>query len=124
MVAAFHSSAPSLALPLKQVEPLIDDRVREVHVGMSNRGHNYMGNASIHVDKRQRGKTPKALWKRMKHRAAVEPSIGHLKNEHRLKRNRLSGGDGRQAGDSRRVSRSECGDRSVEAAVGVSCLGN
>jgi IS5 family transposase len=27
----------------------------------------------------------------MKHRAAVEPSIGHLKTEHRLERNRLKG---------------------------------
>jgi IS5 family transposase len=27
----------------------------------------------------------------MKHRAAVEPSIGHLKAEHRLERNRLKG---------------------------------
>jgi IS5 family transposase len=27
----------------------------------------------------------------MKHRAAVEPSNGHLKNEHRLERNRLNG---------------------------------
>lgn len=30
----------------------------------------------------------------MKHRAAVEPSIGHLKTEHRLERNRLKGADG------------------------------
>ena len=50
-----------------------------------------MGNATIHVDKRQRGRTPKALWKRIKRRAAVEPSIGQLKNEHRLERNRLKG---------------------------------
>lgn len=27
----------------------------------------------------------------MKRRAAVEPSIGHLKNKHRLDRNRLKG---------------------------------
>jgi len=27
----------------------------------------------------------------MKRRAAVEPSIGHLKSEHRLERNRLKG---------------------------------
>ena len=27
----------------------------------------------------------------MKRRAAVEPTIGHLKNEHRLERNRLRG---------------------------------
>jgi IS5 family transposase len=30
----------------------------------------------------------------MKHRAAVEPSIGHLKAEHRLERNRLKGAAG------------------------------
>jgi IS5 family transposase len=30
----------------------------------------------------------------MKHRAAVEPSIGHLKTEHRLERNRLKGAAG------------------------------
>ena len=30
----------------------------------------------------------------MKRRAAVEPSIGHLKNEHRLERNRLKGAAG------------------------------
>ena len=70
---------------------LIGDKVREVHVDMGYRRHDYVGNATIHVDKRQRGRTPKALWKRMKHRAAVEPSIGHLKNEHRLERNRLKG---------------------------------
>jgi IS5 family transposase len=52
---------------------------------MGHRGHDYVGHAKIHEDKRQRGRTPKALWKRMKRRAAVEPSIGPLKNEHRLK---------------------------------------
>ena len=76
---------------MKQVDQLIGDKVREVHVDMGYRGRDYAGNAMIHVDKRQRGKTSKALWKRMKRRAAVEPSIGHLKNEHRLERNRLKG---------------------------------
>jgi hypothetical protein len=47
--------------------------------------------ATVHVDKRQRGRTPRALWRWMKRRAAVEPSIGHVKNEHRLDRNRLKG---------------------------------
>jgi transposase, IS5 family len=81
----------TLAAQMKQVEQLIGDRVREVHVDMGYRGHDYAGKATIHVDKRQRGRTPKALWKRMKRRAAVEPAIGHLKNEHRLERNRLKG---------------------------------
>ena len=81
----------TLAAQIGQVERLIGDRVREVHVDMGYRGHDYAGKATIHVDKRQRGRTPKALWKRMKRRAAVEPGIGHLKNEHRLERNRLKG---------------------------------
>jgi IS5 family transposase len=76
---------------MKQVNNLIGDIVREVHVDMGYRGHDYVGNATIYVDKRRRGRTPKTLWKRMKRRAAVEPSIGHLKNEHRLERNRLKG---------------------------------
>jgi IS5 family transposase len=81
----------TLAEQMKQVDQLIGDKVREVYVDMGYRGHDYAGNATIHVDKRQRGRTPKTLWKRMKRRAAVEPSIGHLKNEHRLERNRLKG---------------------------------
>ena len=81
----------TLAEQMKQVNNLIGNRVSEVHVDMGYRGHDYVGNATIHVDKRQRGRTAKALWKRMKRRAAVEPSIGHLKNEHRLERNRLKG---------------------------------
>jgi IS5 family transposase len=58
---------------------------------MGYRGHDYMGRAAVHVDKRRRGRTPRALWRWMKRRAAVEPSIGHLKMEHRLERNRLKG---------------------------------
>jgi IS5 family transposase len=81
----------TLAEQMKQVDQLIGKQVKEVHVDMGYRGHDYAGNATIHVDKRQRGRTPKALWKKMKRRAAVEPSIGHLKNEHRLERNRLKG---------------------------------
>jgi hypothetical protein len=55
------------------------------------RGHDYDGAAIIHIDKRRRGRTSRALWRWMKRRAAVEPSIGHLKSEHRLERNRLKG---------------------------------
>jgi IS5 family transposase len=35
------------------------------------------------------------LWRWLKRRAAIEPGIGHLKQEHRMDRNRLKG----QAGD-------------------------
>jgi IS5 family transposase len=45
----------------------------------------------VHVDKRRRGRTSQARWRWTKRRAAVEPSAGHLKNEHRFERNRLKG---------------------------------
>ena len=68
-------------------------RVRnsEAYVDMGYRGHDYDGAVTVRVDKRQRGRTPQSLWRWMKRRAAVEPSIGHLKAEHRLERNWLKG---------------------------------
>ncbi len=81
----------TLAEQMRQVRSMIGDRVREAHVDMGYRGHDYQGQVTIHVDKRSRGRTPRPLWRWMKRRAAVEPSIGHLKNEHRLERNRLRG---------------------------------
>ena len=81
----------TLATQMKQVRSMIGDRAREAHVDMGYRGHNYQGQIAVHVDKRRRGRTPRSLWRWMKRRVAIEPSIGHLKNEHRLDRNRLKG---------------------------------
>ena len=81
---------------MKQVESLIGDKVGQAHVDMGYRGHDYDGAVAVHVDKRRRGRMPRALWRWMKRRAAVEPSIGHLKNEHRLERNRLKGTAGNE----------------------------
>ena len=60
-------------------------------VDMGYRGHGYLGKTEIHVDKKRRGRTAKSLWRWMKRRAAIEPGIGHLKQEHRMDRNRLKG---------------------------------
>lgn len=82
---------------LAQVRRLIGEkspRAAEAHVDMGYRGHNHCGPETVHVDKRRRGATPKTLWRWMKRRAAVEPTIGHLKSEHRLERNRLKGTTG------------------------------
>ena len=81
----------TLAAQLKQVNNLIGDKVSEAYVDIGYRGHDYDGAVTVRVDKRQRGRTPRPLWRWMKRRAAVEPSIGHLKTEHRLERNRLKG---------------------------------
>jgi IS5 family transposase len=81
----------TLEAQMKQVERIVGKLVSEAYVDMGYRGHNYQGPATVHVDKRQRDRPPRALWRCMKRRAAVEPSIGHLKCERGLDRNRLKG---------------------------------
>lgn len=65
-----------------------------VYCDMSYRGHDYEGECEIHVGRRRRGSIPKTLWRWMKRRAAIEPSIGHLKEERRMERCRLNGAEG------------------------------
>lgn len=58
------------------------------------RGHKLKGNTKIHIV----GKIPKrakaSVRRWMKRRAAIEPTIGHLKSDHRLDRNYLKGNAG------------------------------
>lgn len=83
----------TLKAQLEQVQRLYNKTPAQqtVHVDMGYRGHDYAGPAEVLVDKRRRGETPRRIWKWMKRRAAVEPTIGHLKAEHRLERNQLRG---------------------------------
>jgi len=83
----------TLASAMDQLERLgiVPD---SVYVDRGYRGHNYGGPTQVHVDKKRRGHTAKALWRWMKRRAAIEPGIGHLKQEHRMDRCRLKGVEG------------------------------
>lgn len=83
----------TLAKTLEQVAKLVRSP-EQVFVDRGYRGHDYDGDIQVHVDKHRRGRTSKSLWRWMKRRAAVEPSIGHLKQEHRMGRNRLKGREG------------------------------
>jgi transposase, IS5 family len=78
---------------MEQVERLNIKKgaIKTLHVDMGYRGHDYNGAAEVLVDRRGRGYTPKRIWRWMKRRAAVEPTIGHLKSDYRLERNRLKG---------------------------------
>jgi len=78
---------------LQQVER-IAGKPEHAFVDMGYRGHGYQGDIEVHVDKRRRGRTSRSLWRWMKRRAAIEPGIGHMKQEHRMDRNRLKGEDG------------------------------
>ena len=79
---------------LEQVQRVAGENPSHAFVDMGYRGHGYSGEIEVHVDKRHRGRTAKSLWRWMKRRAAIEPGIGHLKREHRMDRNRLSGVEG------------------------------
>lgn len=83
----------TLTEALSQVERIAGE-AQHVFVDMGYRGHGYEGKAQVHVDKRRRGKTSRSLWRWMKRRAAIEPGIGHLKQEHRMDRNRMKGTEG------------------------------
>jgi transposase, IS5 family len=65
-----------------------------VYCDMGYRGHDYEGECEVHVGQRRRGSIAKSLWRWMKRRAAIEPSIGHLKEERRMERCRLKGAEG------------------------------
>ena len=82
---------------IKQVERITDRQVNEAFVDKGYRGHNYTGDAQVHITG-QRGSAPasQALRKRKKRRSAVEPKIGHLKSDNRMGRNFLKGMAGDQ----------------------------
>lgn len=81
----------TLSATIEQIGRLSPKLPDLVFVDRGYRGHNYEGDIEVHVDKVRRGRTKKSLWGWMKRRAAIEPSIGHLKSEHRMDRNRLRG---------------------------------
>ena len=76
---------------MEQVDRVIGRIPEHVYVDMGYRGHDYQGEAEIHMDKRRRGRIAKSVWRWMKRRAGVEPSIAHLKAHKRMDRNRLKG---------------------------------
>jgi len=91
-----HTLEEQLAQVRRLVWAKIKDQAKtpQAFVDMGYRGHNHTGPETVHIDKRRRGSTPKTLWRWMKRRSAVEPTIGHMKSDHRLERNRLKGTTG------------------------------
>jgi transposase, IS5 family len=55
----------TLNAQMKQIEQMVGERVEQVHLDMGYRGHDYLGEATVHVDKRTRGRTPRPLWRWM-----------------------------------------------------------
>ncbi len=91
---ALHGSpydGHTLAGVMEQAQRLAGQELNgDVFTDLGYREHNYEGPARVHVGNRT--KEPNAaLRKWKKRRAAVEPLIGHMKNDGRLGRNHLLG---------------------------------
>jgi IS5 family transposase len=63
----------------------------DVFVDLGYRKHDYEGPATVNIVGRDLKGIPKKLVRWMKRRAAIEPTIGHMKNDGRLGRNFLLG---------------------------------
>ena len=77
-----------------QVERLTGHTPDDVMVDQGYRGHGYVGSASVHVVRTIPKRATRAVRRMLKRRAAIEPTIGHLKSDNRLNRNYLTGPEG------------------------------
>ena len=84
-----HTLGPVIA----DLEKLTGVAARRIHGDKGYRGHNYPDRFKVWISGQVRRVT-KAIRREMRHRAAVEPVIGHLKDDHRMRRNHLKGRDG------------------------------
>lgn len=68
-----------------------------VYCDAGYRGHGYRGDTTVKVVRKlpKRATRNQRMW--LKRRAAIEPVIGHVKNDHRMNRNYLKGIEGNRA---------------------------
>ena len=84
-----HTLGPVIA----DLEKLTGVEVRRIHGDKGYRGHNHPDRFKVWITGQVRRVT-KAIRREMRRRAAVEPVIGHLKDDHRMGRNHLKGREG------------------------------
>ena len=98
----------TLKKQLEQTERITARKITgDVFVDSGYQGHDYDGAARIHIcgPKAKRSEVDKKLKRWRRRRSAIEPVIGHMKNDGRLGRNWLKG----KQGDRTNVVLSACG---------------
>lgn len=85
----------TLATVIPEMEALIGNDINRLLADAGYRGHNapLTHTFKVYTTGQKRRMTP-AIKREMRRRAAVEPLIGHIKNEHRMERNYLAGTQG------------------------------
>ena len=83
----------TLHAALQQVEILTQRQPREIFVDLGYRGASVPAGVKVYHRKLKRGITAR-LKRDIRRRSAIEPAIGHMKNDGRLRRNWLKGVEG------------------------------
>ena len=83
----------NLQATIDQAEAMSGVAIQRAYVDKGYKGHDYKGPAQVALSGRSRGLTPQ-MKRELKRRSAIEPMIGHAKNDGRLGRNHLLGHHG------------------------------
>jgi IS5 family transposase len=83
----------TLQATIDQAEAMSGVAIERAYVDKGYKGHDYRGPAQVILSGRRRGLTPQ-MKRELKRRSAIEPMIGHAKNDGRLGRNHLLGHHG------------------------------
>ena len=81
----------TLAATLASTESNTGVAVTDAYVDKGYRGHDYSGNANVHLAGSSRHGISRTKQKRRRRRSAVEPIIGHMKSDNRMARCFLKG---------------------------------
>lgn len=84
----------TLGETLQAVERVTNAPITDVYVDKGYRGHGCKGATRVHIARLGSRNVPRSEKRRRKRRSAIEPKIGHLKSDHRVRRCFLTGLEG------------------------------
>ncbi len=84
----------TLSGAIEQMEKLTNAVPKHIMVDKGYRGHDYLGTGIVHIAGRIKKHLTRAFRKMPRRRSVIEPTIGHMKTDHRLERNFLRGTNG------------------------------
>ena len=85
----------TLAGVIPAIEQLIGNTIERLHADAGYRGHNAPPEYKFKIyTSKQKRRVTSQIKREMRRRSAIEPVIGHAKNEHRMDRNYLAGRNG------------------------------
>ncbi len=97
-VEALHNNpfdGHTLEGALKQMKRIVGWDADHAYVDKGYRGNpKQLGQTNIHLANRRKKSMKPGEWRWFKRRSAIEPVIGHMKNDNRMDRNYLKGTDG------------------------------